>query len=278
MNVALAGPYNIRGISPFGGPSRESTGKAQNTIPALSPVIDQLYIATTAPATASVGSKTLSTSGQENPTVPASTSDEVEDEEEDGLDNLIVTFSSSAVPNFDEALPVLNTTTVASKLKNPLDKEENSRFDDNLRVTFDTSFDAAPDADAIGRSRKEGITARSSSEQLFKTRTKALQSTSWRVADNDANSRLLAGAMDGVLIHSEFLTTNAKEQVQANIILARSLADQRNQIKMLSQSVARVEAQNLSGQQSQRMTCYKVTAICRTRSMRVRMGIPSKLN
>jgi hypothetical protein len=81
---------------------------------------------------------------------------------------------------------------------------------------------------------------------------KALKSSSKHIAEGDSNSRLLATTMDGMLVHSEFLSTKAKEQVQANVVLATFMADQRNKIKTLSDSVAHIEAKFLSGQQKLR--------------------------
>jgi hypothetical protein len=72
--------------------------------------------------------------------------------------------------------------------------------------------------------------SRLSQEKLYKA----------RFSDVDANARLLAGAMDGILVHSKFLSTKAKEQVQTNIVFANSMAEQRNHIKVFTDNLAHV--------------------------------------
>jgi hypothetical protein len=160
-------------------------GNAQNFLTTLSPHVGLL--ATDAPASTSasvsVGSETLNASDQENPAIPASTSGEVEEEEdveenvveeEDDniLGNFIYAHTGPAIENFDKVLPVLGTTSVASRIKNPLNKEEKNLFDADLSVVWDSSFDAAlAEADATG-TRDAHETAKLNNEQLFRTKNK----------------------------------------------------------------------------------------------------------
>jgi hypothetical protein len=162
---------------------------APNIIPS---VIDQPDTA------ASVGSETLSPPelDQDDFAARASTSGAGKEDEADILDNFIVT-TSAALQNFDQEMPLISGG-VASALRNPLNEEGKTDFSEDFHITIHDSFDAPSDADAIGGSREN---TRNNTEQLFKTCTrKALQDACKRSLDVDANARLLAGAMDGVLV------------------------------------------------------------------------------
>jgi hypothetical protein len=154
-------------------------------------------------------------------------------------------------------LPLVRTTSVASRMLNKLNKDGKNQFDNDLSIVWDPTFDATfVEADATG-TRDAHEAAKASNDQLFRTRTKlALKSNMQHIADSDSNTCLVAKTMDGILVYTNSMSTKVKEQAQANVVLATVMAEQKNSIKALSDSVAllRANQQKLRDDMSQGQT------------------------
>jgi hypothetical protein len=193
--------------------------------------------------TASVGSETLSPSenGHNDFVALASTSGACDEEEEEQEEEEVVVMADvlgNVICSFEDDLPIISGG-ITSFLKDPLNEDGRVEFSENLRVTFDPSkYDAPPDADAVGGSR-DGT--RNNTEQLFKSHTgNALRDVCGRFEDVESNGRMVAGTMDGLLVHSNFLSKKTKEKTQTNISLVNSMTEQKNQIAHLTNQLSHI--------------------------------------
>jgi ElaB/YqjD/DUF883 family membrane-anchored ribosome-binding protein len=123
----------------------------------------------------------------------------------------------------------------------PVDANGKVRFHNNLSATLESNFDLAEAKARTTGTREDKVGQQAHNEQLFRMRTKkVLVASERRTVESDANIRLVAKTLDGVLQHNNFMSEKARGQAKSNVIFATLLHEQKNSIKTLSDSVARL--------------------------------------
>jgi hypothetical protein len=198
---------------------------------------------------ASIGSATLSASEQDHPAVSGGTYDMEDDKVLDVKEDLVIEGSNGVVlsvfvqaqAEIEDVFPVVGASCVSGCLLNP-PKGEDPFFSKDLSAMLNSNFDSVEVEVESGHGTHEDKAAqRAHNEQLFRTQTtKALVASVKHTAEGDANMRLIEKTLDGVLLHNNFMSLTARNQVQSNVTFATLLHDQENSIKALADSVARL--------------------------------------
>jgi hypothetical protein len=193
--------------------------------------------------------------------------EEFDVEEEDlvieGSDETIVSDFVLAQTELEDVLPVVGTPCVSRSLLNPVNGGR-LVFHQDLSATLESNFDSV-EAEMTG-THEDKAAERAHNEQLFRTRTKkALVASVKRTVEGDANMRLIAKTLDGVLQHNNFMSETARGHAKSNVTFAILLHEQKNLIKALSDSVAHLgrdyRSLNDKVDQSHKMLAGKITDV-----------------